>query len=480
MSVPRPPHETWDSMLPGPPSRNNGGSADCSTSGLLAYGAGSSVAVVDSRSMQLVSVLPMPVPSTSSIALAPFVTSLRWTPQPLRRDLLTHEISNSHLLLAVGDRQGRIAIWDFRLKLVLLWMEFDPSPSFTSSDKSKLGIQDLCWIRARADSWILASINGPSLLALWNTSTGRCIWKYDASPEFFSCIRRDPFDSRHFCVVGLKGFLLSVKVLGDNENDVVIKEIQIPTVSDSNELQKLERDAATGSSSPALAVFPLYVVKFSFSPQWRHVLFVIFPKELVVFDLQYETSLSSGGVPRGCGKFLDVLPDPDNDLLYCAHLDGKLSTWRRKDESSIEVRGGERDASSPSYDAPDVPTFVISSGAEEDRAFIYRIRGKFGIPGSVRIDSTKNFDAWSTPGLTCSGADAPDLARPTSSQTFLTHSLQASHSPQRGRTRPAGALVEERKLRISLLEGDKSVAPTYQSDRIEAPSTSSAPSSTIA
>ena len=60
-------------------------------------------------------------------------------------------------------------------------------------------------------------------------------------------------------------------------------------------------------------------------------MFITFPRELVVFDLRYEASLFSSALPRGCGKFLDVLPDPNNELLYCAHLDGKLSTWRRKE-----------------------------------------------------------------------------------------------------------------------------------------------------
>ena len=119
-------------------------------------------------------------------------------------------------------------------------------------------------------------------------------------------------------------------VHGDTEDDVVIKEFHIP--NDSSELQKLERDASgTAASSPALAVFPLYIVRFAFSPLWEHILFVIFPRELVVFDLQYETSLFSAALPRGCGKYLDVLPDPNSELLYCAHLDGRLSIWRRKE-----------------------------------------------------------------------------------------------------------------------------------------------------
>ncbi|KAG9455783.1 hypothetical protein H6P81_000291 [Aristolochia fimbriata] len=333
MSVtPRGGPEAWECMLPGPPSRNNGAAADCSTHGLLAYGAGSCVTVVDTRSMQLIAVLPMPGPTPST--LAPFVTSLRWAPQPLPRDLLSHDPSNSHLPLAVGDRQGRVALWDLRSKSITMFLAHESLSAFP--DKSKPGVQDLCWIRG--DSWLLASVHGPSLLALWNTATGRCVWKYDASPEFFSCVRRDPFDSRHFCAVGIKGFLLSATILGNAEDDVVVSEHQIKTNAiDSAEIQRLEKEAAANPNSPASVVFPTYFVRFGFSPHWKSILFVTFPKELVVFDLQYGTSISTSGLPRGFSKFMDVIPDPDKELMYCAHLDGKLSTWKRKEGQQVHM-----------------------------------------------------------------------------------------------------------------------------------------------
>ncbi|CAN0900198.1 WD repeat-containing protein 11 [Linum grandiflorum] len=341
-----PPHPAadtspWECMLPGPPSRNNFGSVDISSSGLLAFPSGSSVSVVDSRSLQHIATIPLPAPTSSSssssasTALSPFVTSVRWTPLPLRRDLLVTEPSSSHLILAAGDRHGRIALVDFRHRSILLWLESDSS--------SKCGIQDLCWVLCKPDSYILAALSGPSTLSLYNTASGYCFFKYDATPELLSCIRRDPFDLRHVCVIGLKGFMLSIKVLGEGEDEVLVKELRVPT--DCADLLKLEKDAAAGSSSsssssasaPASAVFPLYSVKLTFSPHWQHILFVAFPKELVVFDLQYETALFSSSLPRGCAKFLDVLTDPNSRFLYCAHLDGKLSVWRRTEEEQVHM-----------------------------------------------------------------------------------------------------------------------------------------------
>ncbi|EPS68588.1 hypothetical protein M569_06178, partial [Genlisea aurea] len=280
--IPRPSSAAWECMLPGPPSRNNGGSADISNAGLLAYASGSSVAVVDTHSMQLVSTLPLP--PTSASTASPFVTAVRWSPLSLPHHLLETDDLSPYLVIAVGDRHGRISLLDFRSKAPI--MVFDTNGSSTL----KLGIQDLCWVQARAESWSLAAISGPSLLAIYKCADGECFFKYDASPEYFSCLRRDPFDSRHFCTLGLKG-----------------------------------------TGAPASAVFPNYVVKFAFSPHWKHMLVVGFPRELVLFDMQYESVLFASGFPRGCGKSLDVLPDLSMEVFYCAHLDGKLSTWRRKE-----------------------------------------------------------------------------------------------------------------------------------------------------
>lgn len=119
------------------------------------------------------------------------------------------------------------------------------------------------------------------------------------------------------------------------EDGVAIEEHQIPVsaANDSGELQRLEKEAAAAGNpnSPALAVFPMYFVRCTFSPRWKNLLFVTFPKELVVFDLQYGTSLSSMALPRGCAKLMDVVADPDLELVYCAHVDGKLSAWKRKE-----------------------------------------------------------------------------------------------------------------------------------------------------
>jgi len=94
---------------------------------------------------------------------------------------------------------------------------------------------------------------------------------------------------------------------------------------------------AAPAPAPALAAFPLFAARLCFSPLWRQILFVTFPRELIVFDLSYSTALSVTPLPRGFGKFSDVMADPDLDLLYCTHTDGKLSIWRRKEGEQVHL-----------------------------------------------------------------------------------------------------------------------------------------------
>ncbi|RLN08112.1 hypothetical protein C2845_PM11G14000 [Panicum miliaceum] len=316
-------------MLPGPPGRGNGGCIDLSPAGLLAHGAGSSVVVTDPRSMQLLCVLPMP-----SASVASFVTAVRWAPPAAPSSLAGDDDDSRPLRLAAGDRHGRIAVWDARARAVLCWLNLDEVRSVAPGSGG--GVQDLCWVH-HAAGWLLASIHGPSLLCIWETSNNpRVLWMFDAAPEYLSCVRRDPFDARHLCAIGLRGFLLSAIVRHDS--DISLQEHRVTCgAGDVTELQRLEKEMAAPAPAPALAAFPLFAARLCFSPLWRQILFVTFPRELIVFDLSYSTALSVAPLPRGFGKFSDVMADPDLDLLYCTHTDGKLSIWRRKEGEQVHL-----------------------------------------------------------------------------------------------------------------------------------------------
>ncbi|KAL3689312.1 hypothetical protein R1sor_015621 [Riccia sorocarpa] len=322
-------HSGAGGMIAGPGSKENAGSAHCSAHGLLAYGAGSSIVVVDVRSMQLVVVLPMPSARSSPMLPAPYVTALQWIPECMSRDL-TQEVSTSHLRLAVGDRQGRVAIWDTAAKDIVVWLNLE-------TDRGRLGIQDVCWVYGQP--WLLAVIHGPSLLVIWDPYQANPIWKYDAGAEYFACIRCDPFDARQVCAVGLRGLLLSLMVNGTSENDVASKHYNVVVSEERNSgnlgmpsgKEVPPSSGSTSAGAPALAAFPGATAKAMFSPRTRSLIYLAYSREIVVFDLNFGMTLGTTPMPRGVGKLQDVLAIADHEILYCAHQDGKLSAWVKKE-----------------------------------------------------------------------------------------------------------------------------------------------------
>lgn len=318
-------------VLSPPASKENGGAVHCSPHGLVAYGAGSSVVVMEPRSMQLVAVLPMPAVKNAALQPAPFVTAVQWTPEGIPRDLAAQDFSTAHLQLAVGDRQGRVAIWDVASGDVCTWLEVD-------AEKSRQGIQDLCWVYGQP--WLLAVIHGPTCLNIWDPSTGRCVWRFDSGGELLGCVRADPFDSRQFSLVGLHGLLLSILVGGVSESDILTKQYVIPGQDEKGTVVEKAKDGAPLSSgAPALASAPGILVRCLYSRTRRGLLYVMMPREIVVFDLAFGMQLASTSLPRGCAKLLDLLACTDGDVLYCAHQDGKASAWRRKEYVLVNSLG---------------------------------------------------------------------------------------------------------------------------------------------
>lgn len=120
-------------------------------------------------------------------------------------------------------------------------------------------------------------------------------------------------------------------ITGDEQNDTMLKEHQLQV----SEIGNLKSDKETGNNqssfSPALALFPNVFVKCLFSSRWPHILYVMFPREIIIFDLQYGAPLSVTALPRESAKFFDLIVDVHGDFLYCAHADGKLSVWKRKE-----------------------------------------------------------------------------------------------------------------------------------------------------
>ncbi|GBG86177.1 hypothetical protein CBR_g41081 [Chara braunii] len=330
-------------ILPGPCARENYGAMDCNAQGLLAYATGTTVVVVEVRTMQLVSTLSLNSKQDAA------VTAVRWSPEGLSRDL-GH---GSPLRLAAGDRAGRIIIWDVTQEetvavLVLVDGDKDRGGRDVVGGGGGVGgvgggggggggritgpIGDLYWVYGHP--WMVAAIHGGTHVLIWDTTSCKPLWRFDAT-ESLSCVRADPIDPRLVAITGTRGLLLVLVMNGKRDGDITQVQHRM-VVGEEREVQKggdermkdkaMEKEKGGGGGGGVLGI-----VKCLFSNRARGLLYVMTPREIVAFDLQFGMPVDSTALPRGYTKLLDMLALVEGDLLYCVHVDGKLSCWKRRE-----------------------------------------------------------------------------------------------------------------------------------------------------
>ncbi len=62
-----------------------------------------------------------------------------------------------------------------------------------------------------------------------------------------------------------------------------------------------------------------------FSPAVHHRLFIIFPKDITVLDLDMQQAIGMIALERNASPFHRLLPCTQRDILYCLHENGCVS-----------------------------------------------------------------------------------------------------------------------------------------------------------
>ncbi|KAK9829709.1 hypothetical protein WJX72_007460 [[Myrmecia] bisecta] len=296
-------------FLPGPASKNNAGAADMLAGEAFAYAVSSAVAVVDVHRMQLACVLQGGHKSAA-------VTAVSWCPECHTRDLK----GPSHLRLASGDQEGRVVVWDVTSANVIATLD-DPHQAATGAGRKAdkpAGIKDLAWVMS--SPCLLGILMASGLFVVWDTRGGGVVWKKDFGAEqLLASIKVNPTDMRHICLCGQKGSIVVLRLVN--------------MARDKVEQQTYKVDMTNSKANDTL--------RCCFSTT-RDLLYVMLPREVVVFDLEFGQPAASTTLQSARPAFRDILgcfghtdvgrgvAEGGVDLLYCSHQDGSLSIWRRQ------------------------------------------------------------------------------------------------------------------------------------------------------
>ena len=308
--------------------------------GLLAFGVQSLVCVSDPDSVAL---------ATTLDGHRSKVTLVKWAPRPPTRCTL---VSDAPLLLASADQSGDVAIWDVQRGVALCWLsEVASAPASRGS-----AVLRLHWLPHRPG--VLLCLHGPCTLAAYqlreqsqsSASTAEANTPMSFSPPS-GTTPPDSSGATLLWQVQLPEAALAAAFDASAGGRLAVccgrggSLVQLGPLATHAPPQRisLHEKAVSGESSGGGA---LKVVSLEYSNTEADHLFVVLPREVILWDLGVGLALSSIRLDRTDHDFTalsQTLALPS--ALLFTHHDGCLSCWERV--VSQRSRPGTPAAASP-------------------------------------------------------------------------------------------------------------------------------------
>ncbi|XP_052771962.1 WD repeat-containing protein 11-like [Mya arenaria] len=314
-------------------SQQNKGASDWGWQGLVAYGCNKNIVVVDPVTVQVLQVLDKHKSS---------VVKVRWS-----RENYAHDQGSPYSLrLASGDSSGNIVIWDVA--------QGEPKSEFGDGTKP---IQDLEWLQWQdASHDLIVALHPPYSVILWNADTGTKLWKKSYT-ETLTSFALDPFCFRHMaflgqdCIVFIddfsitktpssngKKFYISSPTAGNAKGDTPVGSLERKSTSASRNLAKRMTKILVGEGTPREVegsktqelIALNECIQMTYLRSCRHHLMLVYPREILILDLEINQTVGIIAAERTGSPFLEVLPMLQRDVLYCLHENGSISCRVRR------------------------------------------------------------------------------------------------------------------------------------------------------
>uniref|UniRef100_A0A8C4UR57 WD repeat-containing protein 11 n=1 Tax=Falco tinnunculus TaxID=100819 RepID=A0A8C4UR57_FALTI len=309
--------------LTGALSAPNRGAADWGWQGLIAYGCHSLVLVVDANTAQTLQVLERHKAS---------VVKVKWA-----KENYHHNIGSPYSLrLASADVSGKIIVWDVATGTARCEIQEHAKP-----------IQDMQWLwNQDASRDLLLAVHPPNYIVLWNADTGTKLWKKSYAENILS-FSFDPFDPSHLALLTSEGIVFISDFSPSKAPASSGKKVYISSPHSSPSHNKLA--AATGAKK-ALDKVKILIsnekpsaesvtlndcLQLSYLPSKRNYMLLLYPREILILDLEVNQTVGVIAIERTGVPFLQVIPCFQRDGLFCLHENGCITLRVRRSNCTI-------------------------------------------------------------------------------------------------------------------------------------------------
>ncbi|CAF3727570.1 unnamed protein product [Adineta steineri] len=334
-------------IIPGALNNANKDAIDWNSHGLLAYGCQSCVVILDPQSFRVLQCMEK---------YHEQIVKVKWAP-----DNFYHNIDDPYnLKLASADITGNILIWDVYKSSV--------QSEFRDGNKT---VSDMIWYLSDSNSQLLIVIHSPNIVTLWNTQTGTKLWRivYDherqRETEAFLQIIQDPFNHQRAILLGQSSltfiedfspvntpsgqsrrFYISNTQNNNKPNPPTNHSKRTPLTtsitSTSTQLTARLKTIIEGGGEhnkqddqASSAVVSLNdCIQILFHPIHRHLILIVYPREILIFDLQILQTVGTILCEKNSAAFYKIYGCYRRDAFICFHESGTISVRNRHLENS--------------------------------------------------------------------------------------------------------------------------------------------------
>nr|XP_060624526.1 WD repeat-containing protein 11 isoform X1 [Anolis sagrei ordinatus] len=315
--------------LTGALNPQNKGAADWGWQGLIAYGCHSLILVIDPKTAQTLQVLERHKAN---------VVKVKWA-----KENYHHNIGSPYSLrLASADVTGKIIVWDVATGAARCEIQEHTKP-----------IQDMQWLWSQdASRDLLLAVHPPNYIVLWNADTGTKLWKKSYAENILS-FSFDPFDPSNLTLLTSEGIVFISDFSPSKAPASSGKKVYISSPHSSPVHNKLA--AATGAKKALDKVKILITnekpsaesvtlndcLQLSYLPSKRNYMLLLYPREILILDLEVNQTVGVIAIERTGIPFLQVIPCFQRDGLFCLHENGCITLRIRRSANSLSTTPNE-------------------------------------------------------------------------------------------------------------------------------------------
>ncbi|XP_053306224.1 WD repeat-containing protein 11 [Spea bombifrons] len=299
--------------LTGALTQHNKGALDWGCQGLIAYGCHSLVLVVDPSSAQTLQVLEKHKAN---------VVKVKWA-----RENYHHNLGSPYALrLASADASGKIVVWDVMSGTTRCEIQEHSKP-----------IHDMQWLWSQdASRDLLLAVHPPNLIVLWNADTGTKLWKKSYAENILS-FSFNPFQPSQLALLTSEGIVFVSDFSPSKPPTSTGRKVYISsphaspahskptTATGAKKALNKVKVLITNEKPSAEAVTLNECLQLSYLPSKRNHMLLLYPREILILDLEVNQTVGVVAIERTGVPFLQVTPCFQRDVLFCLHENGCIT-----------------------------------------------------------------------------------------------------------------------------------------------------------